>query len=195
MNPSDDAPVEETVGDESAGSAKPADSPPDALSAVDLGEGEEEEGVEPEADPLALLTAERDEYLDALRRVQAEFENYKKRMIRQQTEYLERATEGLVLKLLPALDAIELGRSHVEADSDAGKALGSVAAALYEALGKEGLEKIEPLGQQFDPNESDAVMHEEAQEGQEDHEVVEVLRPGFKWKGRVVRPAMVKVRG
>jgi len=190
-----DLPPDETVGEESAGSAKPAD-PPDALSASDPVEGERPAGEETEVpDPVAVLSAERDEYLDALRRVQAEFENYKKRMIRQQTEYLERATEGLVLKLLPALDAVELGLSHVEADSDGGKALSSVAGSLYEALGKEGLEKIEPLGQEFDPNECDAVMHEEAEEGQESHEVVEVLRPGFRWKGRVVRPAMVKVRG
>ena len=189
---SSDLPPEGTLGEDSAGSVRPAD-PPDAPSAPEPeeGEGEEEEVL----DPMAVVSAERDEYLDALRRVQAEFENYKKRMIRQQTEYLERATEGLVLKLLPALDAIELGLSHVEMDSDAGKALGSVATALYEVLGREGLEKIEPLGQQFDPNESDAVMQEEAEEGQESHEVTEVLRPGFRWKGRVVRPAMVKVRG
>ena len=146
-------------------------------------------------DPMSVLTRERDEYLDMVRRVQAEFENYKKRIIRQQTEHLERAAESLVVKLLPALDTIDLARSHHDPDSEAGTALAQVAAAWHDALAKEGLEKIDPLGQAFDPNEAEAVMHEPADGPGAAHEVVEVLRPGYRWRGRVVRPAMVKVKG
>ena len=153
------------------------------------------EPASPAEDHVSVLTRERDEYLDMVRRVQAEFENYKKRILRQQTEHLERAAETLVVKLLPALDTLDLALSHHDPESEVGTALAQVAGAWRDALGKEGLERIEPLGQPFDPNEADAVMHEPADEEGTAHEVVEVLRPGYRWRGRVVRPAMVKVKG
>jgi molecular chaperone GrpE len=136
---------------------------------------------------VARMAAERDEYLEALRRLQADFENYKKRTLRQQTETLERAGEDLVLKLLPVLDTIDLARQH-----GAGDAVEQVAGALVEVLAKEGLERLDPLGQPFDPTEHDAVAHED---GDGEPEVVEVMRAGYRWRGRLVRPAMVKVKG
>ena len=158
--------------------------------------GTDPEGLEEVLDPLTAMTIERDEYLDTLRRVQAEFENYKKRMVRQQTEQLERAAEGLVNKLLPALDTLALALSHVDTDAtEEGKALAQIGNALWDVLSKEGLEKVEPLDQDFDPNEAEAVMHEPAEEGQDGSKVVEVFRPGYRWRGRVLRAAMVKVRG
>ncbi len=63
---------------------------------------------------------------------------------------------------------------------------------LVKTLGKEGLERIDPAGAAFDPNEADAVAHEDGDGGPV---VAEVLRPGYRWKGRVLRPAMVKVKG
>jgi molecular chaperone GrpE len=139
------------------------------------------------------LRQERDEYLDSLRRVQADFENYKKRMIRQQTEHLERAAEALVVKLLPVLDTLDLAVAHAAGREDEeAKALRQVASQLYDVLGKEGLERIEPEGAPFDPSTHDAVLHEEGPQGPH---VSEVLRPGFKWRGKVIRPAMVKVQG
>lgn len=146
-------------------------------------------------DPLEPLRVERDEYLDSLRRVQADFENYKKRMVRQSTEQLDRAAEGLVGKLLPALDTLALAASHLDPDSDAGKALGQVSTALWEVLGKEGLETVDPVGKPFDPNEAEAVMHEPGEDEDSGSVVVEVFRPGYRWRGRVLRAAMVKVRG
>ncbi len=68
-------------------------------------------------------------------------------------------------------------------------------AALLGALEKEGLERLDPLDQEFDPNLHDAVMHEPADDDADGTIVVDVMRPGYSWKGRVVRPAMVKVRG
>jgi molecular chaperone GrpE len=183
----DPAPAE-AVGTDDAG----ADGA-DAAEAGPAGAGPA--GAEPALpeDPTAVAR-QRDEYLDSLRRVQADFENYKKRIIRQQTEHLERAAEGIVTKILPALDALDLARSHHEPDGEAGKALGAVHSALYDVLAKEGLERIDPLGAEFDPNEADAVMHEPAEDSST-REVVEVLRPGYRWRGRVLRPAMVKVKG
>src|SRR5665213_1344963 len=77
-----------------------------------------------ESDPLEVAQAERDEYLDSLRRLQAEFENYKKRVLKQQTEQMARAAASLVDKLLPVLDALDLATDHVgDADSAEAKAL------------------------------------------------------------------------
>ncbi|MHB1486989.1 MAG: nucleotide exchange factor GrpE [Acidimicrobiales bacterium] len=139
-----------------------------------------------EVDPVAR---ERDEYLDALRRLQAEFENFKKRASRQQVEYVTRATEGLVTKLLPVLDTMDLALAHVDDPSS----VDQVATALGDVLTKEGLERIDPvIDAEFDPNEHDAVMHED---GDGPPQVCEVLRAGYRFGGKVLRPAMVKVRG
>ncbi len=158
-------------------------------------------------DALSTTRRERDEYLEMLKRVQADFENYKKRMIRQQTEQLERAAQGIVTKLLPALDAFDLAREHLsdtEQLSDEGKALLQASALLFDALAKEGLERVDDSGKPFDPTVHEAVEHVSTETpgeptAEEPHSegpvVVSVLRPGYRWKGRVIRPAMVRVRG
>jgi len=153
-----------------------------------------EAGAGSEPDPLAEAIRERDEYLDALRRLQADFENYRKRVQKQAAEQSDRATEGLVSKLLPVLDTVDLALAHASGEAEETAGLGQVATSLLEVLGKEGLVRIDALGQPFDPSEHDAVLHEEA-EGSETPEVVEVLRSGWRWRERVLRPAMVKVKG
>jgi molecular chaperone GrpE len=131
--------------------------------------------------------AERDQYLDSLRRLQADFENYKKRVAKQQIDILERANEGLVLKILPVLDTADLAEAHGSGD------VAQLRASLLDVLSKAGLERIDPDGGPFDPNLHDAVAHEPGDGGEQ--EVAEVLRAGYRWNGRVLRPAMVKVRG
>lgn len=143
--------------------------------------------VEEDLDELAAVARQRDDYLDALRHLQADFENYKKRVAKQQAETLERAVAGLVDKLLPVLDTADLALAH-----GAGEGVKQIAEALSDALDKEGLERIATAGAPFDPNLHDAVAHEPGDGAQE---VAEVLRAGYLWKGRVIRPAMVKVRG
>ncbi len=135
---------------------------------------------------------ERDEYLDTLRRVQADFDNYRKRVERQQREMADNAATSLVKKLLLVLDTADLALAH-----GGGEDVKQVEAALFEVLSKEGLERIMPEGQAFDPEVHDAVAHEpvEGEGAPAVPEVSEVLRAGYRWKGRVVRPAMVKVRG
>jgi molecular chaperone GrpE len=140
-------------------------------------------------DDLDRIAAERDEFKALAQRIQADFENYKKRIIKQQTEHLERAAEQLVAKLLPVLDTVDLAVAH-----GGGEAVEQIWLALTEALGKEGLERIDPKGEAFDPNRHDAVMHEPG-EGEGEPTVSEVMRAGYAWKGRVLRPAMVKVTG
>jgi molecular chaperone GrpE len=152
-------------------------------------EGRPDEQVAADADPLSQAQTERDEYREALIRLQADFENYKKRMIKQQTEHLERAAAALVDKLLPVLDTADLALAH-----GGGEDVKQITGSLTAALEKEGLERIAGEGAPFDPTLHDAVAHEPG-DGDGEQTVVEVLRAGYRWKGRVLRPAMVKVRG
>ncbi|MCL4422487.1 MAG: nucleotide exchange factor GrpE [Actinobacteria bacterium] len=163
------------------------------------GQGGVEERLEDLKAELQERTHERDEYLDALRRLQADFENYRKRIARHQAEVAERAAEQLVLELLPVLDALEMALVHSGSAGEVeDQGLGQVAAMLSELLVKQGLERLGTAGEPFDPTVHDAVAHvgvEDEPAAAGSGYVEEVLRPGYRWKGRLVRPAMVKVRG
>jgi molecular chaperone GrpE len=177
----------------------------------DIEEAEVTDGevVEPEAagaaraegDEIEVLRAERDEYLDALRRLQAEFDNYRKRTLRQQTDLLGRASESLIERLLPILDALDLAVAHSdEPDVNAEaliEALQQISALARDTLLKEGVERIDAAGVPFDPTVHDAVAHLPRAADDPDRGVVvdDVLRAGYQLKGRVLRPAMVRVRG
>ncbi len=166
---------------------------------------EEEPGAAGAApDPLATALSERDEYLDALRRLQAEFDNYRKRVLSQQAEQATRGAALLVDRLLPVLDTLDLAVQHLgDAESADGKALVAAGSQLHDLLSKEGLERIDPLDEVFDPTAHEAVGHVPVEEGESVGEdaplpkpvVAQVLRPGYRWKGAVLRPAMVTVRG
>jgi molecular chaperone GrpE len=162
-------------------------------------EGGQEPPSEPVEDPGAELARERDEYLVALQRTQADFENYRKRIARQQQEQSARAAADLVGKLLPVLDALDLAEAHLNESLDVsedGKALRASRAMLNDILAKEGLERVDQSGVPFDPTCHDAVAHSEAEDDDENGTVVEqVLRSGYRWKGQPLRPAMVRVRG
>ncbi|HET6773257.1 MAG TPA: nucleotide exchange factor GrpE [Acidimicrobiales bacterium] len=134
---------------------------------------------------LELLLSERAQYLDAYRRAQADFENYRKQAQRRQDDAVVRALGGFVERLLPVLDSCDAALAHGASEVE------PVLTALYGALSKEGLERIDPKGAPFDPIEAEAVVHEPGEGG--DHVVAEVLRPGYRWRGKVLRPAMVKV--
>jgi molecular chaperone GrpE len=157
--------------------------PADAASAADESTQEFVDGTVGRSD----LAAERDEYLDALQRVKAEFDNFKRRTDRERGEIAARASASLADKLLPVLDACEAAMNHGAEDVE------PIYRSLLEVLEKEGLERMAGVGVPFDPNLHDAVMHEPG-EG-DDAVVVESLRTGYLWQGQVVRPAMVKVRG
>jgi molecular chaperone GrpE len=136
---------------------------------------------------------ERDEYLDALQRLQADFENYRKRVARSSVDAADRAAGAVVVKMLPVLDAFDLAAAHfLNAPSEEAEALDQARGLLLDALSKEGLERIDDVGVAFDPQVHDAVAHVEGEDGPL---VDQVLRAGYRWKGAVLRPAMVKVRG
>jgi molecular chaperone GrpE len=119
--------------------------------------------------------------------VKAEFDNYRKRTEKQRNEMVERATGLLVEQLLPVLDACDAAVSHGATEVE------PIQAALLDILGREGLDPLPGVGEPFDPNLHEAVMHEPGDGGPET--VAEEMRRGYLWKGRVLRPAMVKVRG
>jgi molecular chaperone GrpE len=157
-----------------------------------------------ESEEVAALTKERDELLDALRRTQADFENYKKRIERQSAEVRDRANERIVERLLPPLDAFALARTHMgDAEGSAEVQVLLKAGGLFEeALQKEGLERIDAKEVTFDPTTHEAVEQvSDDTDGTAGGEkptgpvVDEIYRPGYIWKGRVLRPAMVRVRG
>jgi len=150
-------------------------------------------------DPLALAERQRDEYLDALQRLQADFENYRKRVARTADETTQRAAADVVAKLLPVIDALDLAEAHFatantdELDSLEAKALVQARSLLLDTLAREGLARIDEVGADFDPQFHDAVAHVPGDDGAQ--VVDDVLRAGYLWKGTVLRPAMVRVRG
>ena len=139
----------------------------------------------------ALLEKERDEHLDDLRRVAAEFENYRKRVARDQASLAARAHERLVKELLPVLDDLE--RALEACDSERGRVeegVRLVQRELQEALGKEGLVEIETNGN-FDPHVHEALLSQPSE--QDDGAILEVLQKGYRLGDRVLRPARVVV--
>ena len=138
---------------------------------------------------------QRDEYIEALQRLQAEFENYRKRVQRNADDAGARAAGDIVAKLLPVIDAFDYAQAHFEGSSDEAAALTQARSLMLDTLQKEGLERIDEVGVAFDPQVQDAVAHAPNEEGEEGQVVVEVLRAGYRWKGVILRPAMVKVRG
>ncbi|MDY7104617.1 MAG: nucleotide exchange factor GrpE [Actinomycetota bacterium] len=162
--------------------------PEDASSGPEVPAEATELSVEALVADLERVTGERDAAIEARMRLQADFENFRKRVAKQQTEQAERASEALVAQLLPVLDALDSALAHGT------EGVEPIHASLLEVLGREGLVRIAEPGASFDPNVHEAVMHEAGDDGAEPV-VDDVLRTGYVWKSRVVRPAMVKVRG
>ncbi len=154
-----------------------------------------EDAVTSDIADLALAEAQRDEYLGALQRLQADFENYRKRVARAADDAGDRAAGALIQAMLPVLDAFDLAASHFgDAGSDEAAAFIQSRALLLDTLVKQGLERIDDDGVEFDPTVHDAVAHVEG-EGDSTPLVDGVLRAGYRWRGGVLRPAMVRVRG
>jgi molecular chaperone GrpE len=151
--------------------------------------------IEEDLDELTRLAKERDEFRDAAQRLQADFENYRKRSVRQAEETAFRVAADVVSTLLPVLDALELAEAHLDPSKEASVEAEALTAAhrlLRDALAKAGLEIVAGAEAPFDPQIHDAVAHAE---GEGDQVVDEVLRQGYAFRGNVLRPAMVRVRG
>ena len=141
-----------------------------------------------EGDPPPAACSQCAEYLESLTRLKAEFVNYRRRASEQQAQAGARGAADLAARLLPVLDASEAGAAH---DTDL---VGPLHSALTDALTEGGLEVISPAGEPFDPQYHEAVVHETG-EAPGPQIVTDVLRTGYAWGGRVLRPAVVGVRG
>jgi molecular chaperone GrpE len=165
---------------------------PDAAGEAPEGEATDSGAEAPTPDAEARAA----EYLADLQRVKAEYDNYRKRVLREQTRALELAGEGLMVRLLEVLDEFELALAAAEREEEASDrfvhGVHMVYAKLLELLKAEGLERIEADGKPFDPQLHEALLQAD---GPEDGEpfVADVLRTGYTLKGRVIRPAGVKV--
>lgn len=174
--PKDEKPVEERPEEETAAESA-AESP-----------------AEPGIDPAE----ERDRLMDRLMRVTAEYENYRKRMVRERAEWESRAKEGLILDILPAVDSFDRaldaasGSTDVAAVSD-GMML--VHKQLLDALRGHGIEPIEAIGEPFDPNLHEAFMSRPAAGDETPGTIVEEFATGYRLKDRVIRPTKGVVAG
>jgi molecular chaperone GrpE len=147
-----------------------------------------------EVDELARAKTQAGEYRDHLQRLQAEFENYRKRMTRSQERLVDAELQRFVQHLLEVLDEFDLALIAAERQPDFEafrKGVELVYAKLAETLRAEGLERIEAEGRAFDPNEHEALM--QTGDGEGDPHVAEIFRQGYKLRGSVIRPASVRV--
>ena len=174
--------VEPAAAEPVSGGPEPAAAEPES--------GGPEPGSEDAPLELAAVVAERDAYLDDLQRVTAEFTNFRRQTIKRNTELVAQAASRLAKALLPVLDACEA------AVSQGVEGVEAVRAQMLGVLSAEGLTVLGSVDEPFDPGFHEAVMSEDASDDGEAAPVVaEVLRTGYAWNGRVLRPAMVKVRG
>ena len=158
--------------------------------------GEDERSREELIAALAAAEQERDEYLDALKRQQAEFQNYRKRAMREGAAERQKGETDVLAKLIEVVDDFELavlaGENAKDVDS-LRKGVEMVYGKLIDVLKGFGLEKIGQEGVAFDPELHEAVQHEHDDEDRDQPVVAEVMRNGYRVNDRVLRPAMVKV--
>ena len=169
----------------------------DEIEATDV---VDEEGAAEEAAPsddpetrLAAAEAKRDEYLADLQRLAADFDNYRKRVVRDQAQLVARAHEGLVKELLPVLDDFEraLGAAEIHDEATVVEGVRLVQRALADQLAREGLEEIVADGA-FDPHIHEALLSQPG-EGAEPGTVLQVVQKGYRLGDRVLRPARVVI--
>ena len=147
-----------------------------------------------DGDDIEALRAEAKQYRDHLQRLQAEFDNYRKRVLREQTTAVEQASRPVLARLLEVLDDYDLALMHAQDRPDFDRFLHGVElvyAKLLDTLRAEGLEQMDAQGKPFDPENHEALM--QTGDGEGDPVVADVLRPGYTLKGRVLRPAGVRV--
>ncbi|MBU4451149.1 MAG: nucleotide exchange factor GrpE [Actinobacteria bacterium] len=137
-----------------------------------------------------------EEYLDRLKRVHADYDNYRKRVLKEQVDIILRANKELIEKLLPVIDsfeqALEMGEDLKSVGDDFYKGVKMIFGKLMDVMQKEGIAVINPAGEEFNPHICEAVITESVKDVEEGT-VLEVLRKGYKLNDFLIRPAVVKV--
>lgn len=158
------------------------------------------EVLEPENEEQSVLaqkTQELEEAKERIIRLHADFDNFRKRMQKEKEDWFQYASQSVLEKLLPVVDNLERALETVDNMSDEAKSLFSgvtlIKRQLVEVLEKEGVTPIPALGEEFDPNIHEAMMQVPLEAGQVENQVVEELRKGYRYKEKVLRPALVKV--
>ena len=153
------------------------------------------EDVPAEEDKMSELEAQLQEKNDRILRLQADFENFRRRTAKEKEELAAVITQNILGDLLPLLDNFERAMAVEQSDGEAfQKGVEMIFTQLREVLDKHGLQSIEAEGQTFDPNFHQAVMRVEDSDAP-DGTITQVLQKGYQAKGRVIRPAMVQVAG
>ena len=144
---------------------------------------------QPQVDPLKEAQEQAEKYLDMARRIQADFDNYRKRTQRENEDFKKYASAGIVTDLLTVVDDLDRALDHAEGDDVFVTGIRGVRANLMKVLEKNGLEEI-PADGKFDPNYHEALM---SVEGEEDDQIAEVFQKGYTLNGKVIRFTKVKV--
>jgi molecular chaperone GrpE len=192
--PQEEAAAEEAAASTHGGDGEDASATDAAATDAAATDAAATDAAETSEDSLEAARAEVDTYREHLQRLQAEFDNYRKRVLREQTSAVELAAQPVIRRLLEVLDDFDLALMHAQDRPDFDRFLHGVElvyAKLLDTLRTEGLEKIDALGKPFDPELHEALM--QSGEGDGDPVVADVLRPGYTLKGRVLRPAGVRV--
>jgi molecular chaperone GrpE len=163
----------------------------DDHSSGSVGGSSSAENSPPEAE-LLKLKAERDSLLDRLARAQAEFENARRRASKEQQEFRDYATIDVVRSLLPVIDSFERAMQVQSEAVDFRSGVELIYKQFQDVLAKLGVRPIPAKGEPFDPHYHEAIEMVETTQAA-DHEVIEELQRGYKFKDRLLRPAMVKV--
>jgi len=165
----------------------------DALSARQASQKEAEAGAGAEAEEIKRLCDERDVLFDRLARLQAEFDNYRKRSARENIEFREYALADAARSILPVIDNLALALKNASASpDDFRKGVELIARQMQAALEKMNVQRVPAQGEPFDPRVHEAIEVVESDQVP-DHHVLEELQPGYRMKDRLLRPAMVKV--
>jgi molecular chaperone GrpE len=141
---------------------------------------------------LEKLRAERNSLLDRLARMQAEFDNARKRAAKEQQDFRDYALADTIKTIIPILDSFDRALESSPEKSEFHSGIELIHKQLLDALGKLGVRQIAAKGEQFDPRYHEAIEMVDT-ENAEDHQVLEELQRGYKLKDRLLRPAMVKV--
>ena len=182
------------AADEAAGRAESKDAPDSEGGQTEAAEADPV--VEVRASELEQLKAAAEENYQRFLRVQADFENFRRRTRQEKEEIVKYASQQLIAALLPVVDNFDraVAASREKPDFDAfAKGIEMIRRQLFQVLENEGLRAIEAVGQPFNPDYHQAIMKAPAEEGVESGTVIEELQKGYILKERVLRPAMVKV--
>ena len=160
------------------------------LPSAESEESERASGIESE---LESLRPEKANYLDRLARLQAEFDNYRKRSVKEQQDFRDYALAEALKSLLPIMDSLDRAvKTNAKTVEDLRSGIELIDKQFHDALAKLGVEPVPASGEVFDPNLHQAVQMVETDEV-EDHRVIDELQRGYRIKDRLLRPAMVRV--